>query len=324
MSSPRERANATRVAATLIVGTAALALLGRTLPEPTVGTPATASVPAGAKLLVTVDARALRRTSLGDFLRPDAAGTLDLAKLCGADPTATITELALAVPDTGDGELGIVATGPFVAQTLARCASRVVESRKGRPITLREGAFLVVTDVASTSVGTFAVRDGGPLLLGGATYVRQMMAVTSGAAPSIAVDARHVALRAEAGERRTVVASALVAEGTRAELARSLGDARSGVLSVLGVAAAADVVGSRVELHAVAGCATEAACASVASGLRALKQPDEDVAPLLRATGLAAILQRAEISSTGPVARLRVTLDTTEARDLVSRALVSR
>lgn len=256
---------------------------------PVLYAPATQAVPAGPLVLATVDLRSLRGTSLGGLLggRGERMLGADLRAVCGGDPFASAAELALAMPAApGDGEFGVVVAGELSAIELTRCAERVIQARGGRPVTLREGDFLVVTDVASPGEGLVAVRHGGPLLFGGAPYVRRMMDTAARRAPSVEADARHVALRGEAGEG-ALVASALLTADLRERLRGELGEPDAPLAGVVGVGLS---LGARdpTAVRLIVGCDSAAACAGVA----AMLQRREPIA-------------QARVEAAGPTARLQ-------------------
>lgn len=286
-----------------------LAAAARHAAAPTLHAPAVQAVPAGPLALITADARRLRGSRLGALLggRVGRLVGADLEKTCGTDPFAAAAEVALAIPASpADGEFGVVVAGPLDAVASAGCASRVLAARGGRPVTLREGAFWVVTDVASPSEGLVAVRQGGPLLFGRAPYVRRMMAVSDRREPSVEADARHVALRSEAGDG-ALVASALLSADLRERLRGELGGLPAPPLAgVVGLGLSLDAA-DPAPLRLLVGCDSAASCKGAAEALRGLREGEEGES-LRSLLGLREPLARAQIESDGPTARLRMAL----------------
>lgn len=299
--------NSLLVFSSLAVGTALLTMMTRVIQRPDLTQPALAAIPAGAQLIASVDLRRLRTTPFARvlsgksraLLQPAGDGSNELTRLCGFDPLDLAQDLALAVPPSPtDGELAVAATGPFSAASLTTCASRIVTAREGRPVTLREGDFLVVTDVSASSAEVVAVRDGGPLLLGSASYVRQMMATAERRAPSAQTDARHVALRSEVGERQPLVLSALLTADGRDRVRAELGDPGAAAASVIGLSLSASA-GDPVALHGMIGCDQGEPCAQLARSLDALRKSDEgELGKQL--LGLKEPLDAATIAAEGP------------------------
>ena len=284
--------------------------------RPVLYAPATQAVPSGPLLLVTLDARAPRGAAFRALMDGDALpSSEELTRACGEDPLAGAAEVALAMPAAAaEGEFGLVIAGELREEPLVRCASRVILARGGRPVALREGAFSMVTDVASAGEGVVAVREGGPLLLGGLPYVRRMVAASAGREPSVEVDARHVALRAEAGEG-VLVASALLSADLRERLQAEVGAAEKTPLAgVLGLGLSLgplDPVAGRL----VVGCDSERACAGVQGLLRTMQ---EEGGP-----GWKGALAGAEVEQRGPTVRLRAALPA-PLLGVFSRAVRSR
>ncbi|MCS6899634.1 MAG: hypothetical protein RMJ98_05330 [Myxococcales bacterium] len=276
--------------------------------SPVFHAPALQAVPSGPLLLVTADLRRSRGPALQALLGRDGLpSTSELRAACGEDPLAGATEVALAMPAaSADGEFGVVVAGPLRVAPLIGCVERVIRARGGRPVVLREGAFAVVTDVASGSEGVVAASEGGPLLVGGLSYVRRMMATSVGREPSVEADARHVALRAEAGEGALVV-SALLSTDLRERLQKGLGEGHSALAGVLGLGLSLGAA-DPAPLRLVVGCASEVACSSTEAMLLRLRSEEGEGAPWL--PGLRTAFASAEISRDGLTVRVRMQLPT--------------
>lgn len=284
-----------------------LLLAARHGASPTLHAPAMQAIPSGSLLLVTADLRAPRGPALRALLGGDGLpGGEERRSLCGADPLDAAAEVALGMPAAaGDGAFGVAVAGPLREGALVRCAERVIQARGGRPVVLREGTFSVVTDVASTGEGVVAVREGGPLLFGGVPYVRRMMAAAAGQEPSVAVDARHVALRAEAGEG-ALVASALLSADLRERLQEGLREERSPLARVLGLGLSVGAA-DPAPLRLVVGCDGAPTCAEVGALLLRLRgERGASLAAWL--PGGKAALDGAEVRPEGPTVQVRAAL----------------
>jgi hypothetical protein len=305
--------NAVVVAASLCVGAGLLTLVARTARRPDLSEPAAQAIPAGPQLLATLDLRKLRGTPLGALFAGKGREVVQLERgdllrqICGFDPVEQVLEVAFAVPGSAtDGEFGVAASGDLSAPRLAECAARVTAARGGRPVTLREGEFLVVTDVAAAGAGVVAVRNGGLLLMGGGPYVRQMMAAAERRAPSVLSDARHVALRGEVGEREALVISALLTADGRDRVRAELGDPRAPAGSVIGLSLSGTAA-DPISLHAMIGCDRAEPCAELARSLEGLRKSDEaDVGK--RLLGLREPLEKATVQALGPTVHVRLAL----------------
>lgn len=276
----------------LVVGGAATLLRARKAP---ISFDAVRAIPSGAAVVVTVDLSRLRGGPLAELVRSPRG---DLGA-CGVDPLARGTTLAVGMPGEGD-EFGVAVAGPFDARELAACASAAIQGRKGWPTTRREQGFEVVADATARGAGVVAVRDGGPLLFGGAAYVRRM--IDAATSPPAALDPRHAALRVEIDAAAPVV-------GT---LVR--GEADEG-LRGLAVSAA---VGERVEVRAFARCDRDETCAALGN---LAKNAKDELGPLGRLTWLGAALARTSLDARGPTLRARVDLSVLEAREAAAAAL---
>ncbi len=165
--------------------------------------PALALVPSGAEIVVTARVEQLRTTTLGRLLTAQGRqlpeiGTLE--QVCGFDPTEQIRELIVAVPtmttSTGSQtDFAIAVAGDFEAVRLVGCASSVVRHRGGEPAATPIGTFTTIRDRRNPEKGEIAVRDGGPAILGGGNYLRDLIDVAEGRGRSALDEGLHRALR---------------------------------------------------------------------------------------------------------------------------------
>ncbi|HEY8943729.1 MAG TPA: hypothetical protein VIM73_05680 [Polyangiaceae bacterium] len=164
-----------------------------------------------AALLVTLDLEALGRSEWGKRALAELPSTLagsGVGRRCAAEQLERVRSLALAVPteEAGRGfEVGLVADGAFEAEETAACAAELVTARGGEVALSRLNDFDVVRD--RRGGGELAIRDGGPLILSGGTFFRELvervavLGERKRASEEEDVRARlHAALRARAGE----------------------------------------------------------------------------------------------------------------------------
>lgn len=278
------------------------------------------AVPAGTQLLVTVDVRRLREAELGRALTSggrELPGLGSLDQICGFDPTTRVTQLVFAMPKLGgrDVELGMAAGGGFSARRITDCASRVIRRRSGRPVESQVGSFATVRDI-ERSEGELAVKDGGPVLLAGGSFLRRMIDAADGHVRDVRKDEIHTALRQSVGEG-AVVASAVLDEGWLVRLT----DDRLAALSPLASVRAAALrvrVGSRTDIELVMGCADEVSCDDIASGLAGLRDGFGVRVDLLVGVPIS---RRLQISQAPGEVRTKLVLDGTETERLVGRLL---
>lgn len=282
------------------------------------------ALPADNAFVATLDLERLRQSPVGAALAGkgrELPGVGRLDDVCGFDPTLRIRRLAIGIPASLDGDeprdFGIVATGDFSAKRIAACASRVIERRGGSPVETRLGSFIDIRDRRHTG-GELAVRDGGPVLLGGGSYLRSMVDAADEQGPSMRRDKLHAVLRRSVGEHSTLVASWVLSADWLEQLSGSRLSKLSPLSRVRAAALAVDV-SPRVEARAVVGCAQPAACKAVASLLEDLGT--STIGPLLRRELGTDLAKRVRISTEPREVHLRLGLTSDEAAQLVARAV---
>lgn len=141
-----------------------------------------------AALLATLDVRELRRSVWG-------RATLDrIAELhsvqgeqsCARRELEAVDRIHLAVRVELAAEaapsLAIVADGKLGADGVLRCARALTLSRQGDPVVSRLGSFATLRN--RRGEGELAVRDGGPLILSGGSYFRELVDRAQGLVPT--------------------------------------------------------------------------------------------------------------------------------------------
>ena len=287
------------------------------------------AIPNDAMLVATADLGALRRSGAAAPLLSETReipGLGPVRQVCGFDPLANLTEIAVAVPASGDsGELGLVAAGAIDDEALLACASKVIEARGGRSVVNTIGTFRTVRDATmSTSGAEIAVRKGGPVLLGAGTYLRAMIDTADGHVPSIQGDPAHARLAGEVGAGSVRVTVVLTPEQRRTlaeELAAS-GAQGSPAGAVTGIGLSV-TLGARVDLHGVVACDAAKACAELSGVLDGKRAAGADDM-LVRLVGIGAVLERMRITPTGDRIHARVDMATDEATTLIERILALR
>ncbi|XYH97409.1 hypothetical protein ACMHYB_58255 [Sorangium sp. So ce1128] len=298
-------------------------LLGRRQEAPPAAPRALDAVPAGALLVATLDLPALRASpAFAPFLREEREipGLGKVRDVCGFDPMAALTEVAVAIPAAGEsGDFGLVAAGAVQDEALLACASKVIQARGGQPVVSTIGSFRAVRDSSAEGHGEIAVRPGGPILLGGGAYLRAMIDAADGRATAVGATDAHDEIAREVGEGAARVTVVLTPE-QRAELGRELaagGAGRAPAASIrsggVGVA-----LGPEIAVHGVVLCDAEAPCATLGTELRAARDARvKDFAA--RLIGFGAVLERIAIAAEGKALHARVKLSAEEAGVLVDR-----
>jgi hypothetical protein len=287
------------------------------------------AIPTDAMLVATADLGALRRSGAAAPLLSDTReipGLGPVREVCGFDPLANLTEIAVAVPAASESnEIGLVAAGAIDDEALLACASKVIEARGGRSVVNTIGTFRTVRDASmSTSGAEIAVREGGPVLLGAGPYLRAMIDTADGHVPSIGGDAAHARLGRDVGEGSVRVTVVLTPEQRRTlaeELAASGAQGSpAGAVTGLGLSV---MLGARVDLHGVVACDAANACAELSGVLDAKRTAGADDM-LVRLVGIGAVLDRMRIAPTGDRIHARVDMTTEEATTLIERILALR
>jgi len=287
------------------------------------------ALPDGALLVATADIRALRRSSA---LAPifsetgDIPGIGNVRDVCGFDPLERITDVAIGIPAAGvDGDFGLVASGAIDAEAFLACASKVIETRGGRPVVNPIGSFRTVRDSAALASGAeIAVRDGGPILLGAGTYLRAMIDAADARVPRVTSDLLHERLSREVGNGALRITVVLTPEQRRTlneELARG-GAQGSPAAAMIGVGVAFSV-DERVGLSGVVVCDAANACGELGRTFDARRTSQSDD-PFVKLLGAKPLLERMKITSEGTRIAARVDMSTDEATHIVERLMLVR
>ena len=248
-------------------------------------TPITAldAIPSEAAFVATIDLPRVRESTIGGALTANGRelpGIGRIDELCGFDPTGRIERLALAFPSGGpnDEEFGVVAIGKFTAEEIVRCAIKTLETRGGRPVTTRIGSFQAVRD-RGQSAGEIAVRDGGPVLLAGGGYLRDMIDAADGRTTSMKSNGAHRALR-QMVEAGGAVTATWVAPKNWFEKLAGAEAARISPLAKVSSAAFRLDFAPKLEARAVIRCSDTGACQDVGDFIEGFRE--HELAPMAR------------------------------------------
>jgi hypothetical protein len=255
------------------------------------------AVPADSFLVVSVDLPSLAASPLAkalvgddDARREQLFGLETIQETCGFDPLPHLRSIALAVPEGVErGDFGVAATGDLGRDQLASCARAVIAKEGGDSQTTTAGSFTVVTDGRRRTgeVAELAFRDGGPFLVGSATWLPKMMDAAEGRAPSLVTSKTggHGALRVELATRdidaEAIELTAILPRDLRERLLHEMeletpstetaasNATMAGVLAVssVGIALHAGRPHEDTRLTALLHCESEDACKAVSTAI---------------------------------------------------------
>jgi hypothetical protein len=282
-------------------------------------------IPPGSAFVLSADVARLEQAPLGAFLalRLGHLGrTSELTKTCGFDPLTRLSQLVLAVPSAGQtaaehgDDFGIVATGPFSATEITRCASAAIAQRGGEAVPSTLGSFSSVRD-RKGSGGEVAAKDG-LLIVSGGSYFRELLDAAEGSAPEHpdARDARHVALRRALGSG-DIVATWLLAPGWF-ERVSGENSARLSALGGLSALGARAIVSSDVRMSVLLQCTDREGVTKVSD---LLTQMRASLGSLALASALSSAARRIELTPDGNQLRLTLTLEQAELAALFDALL---
>lgn len=169
-----------------------------------------------AALAATVDVTALAESPLGRALLAQAASAAAREPNgCAKRLLAEARRVVVTIPESSTAQglgaatdVAVLAEGDVLADEVLACAEALMGARGGRPVREAAGSFMVLRD-RGTAIGRgeLAIRDGGPLILSGGAYFREL--IERGTAEAGASDAprsaQHLALRASVGRAPLVL-----------------------------------------------------------------------------------------------------------------------
>jgi hypothetical protein len=165
-------------------------------------------LPKGVPFILTIRVDAVRRAGWFSVASRAFAGPGTPAVECGYDPLESAEMIGVYAEAHGDEpiDVGLAALGRFDAEQILACASTLIRKRRGEPRRTPIGSFLTLRDAHGRG-GEVAVRSGGPILVGGASTLRQLIDATEGRTESAVTDGDHAALRNAVGADAAVVAT---------------------------------------------------------------------------------------------------------------------
>jgi hypothetical protein len=270
------------------------------------------AIPAGSYFVAQLDMDALRASPLYAALEKERtlAPIADLALACGFDPMTRVQELDFAIPEGGEpGDFGLAASATLTQDELVRCATNVAAEHGDTRTVQQVGPFYLTADAKGHAL---AAKDGGPILVGRAPWVRSMVDAALGRAPSLRASKEHMALRdalTQASQARplflaTVLLPRDLRERLKKEMVAEANDPRANVAmgAVLGVNAAGVSVrlgpGGLLDARAELRCETDAACADVAKLILTKRLAwSQDLA--LRIVGVGPLIDALEVDAHG-------------------------
>ena len=313
-----------------VVAVAAFSMLRERALEPRARRAASAlsMIPPGPALVLTLDVANLRKGPAGALLGRRLVALSNLSKRCGFEPLEEVEQLALAMPSAATGtsaglstgELGLIATGDFSAARVLQCAELSIRERKGEPGRTRIGPFSTVRD-KSKSGGELAVRDGGPLIVSGGSYFRELLDAAEASQPAApqaaARDAIHVELRRALGASAPLLLS-WVLPPKWTETFVSQREAQLSRLSGVRALAVKATFDAGVALEGLVACADEQACRDLSGFIEEFRGA---LGPELTVGDSWRLATRVRIEQDRAKLRLRLTLDRAELESLLDLAV---
>lgn len=273
-----------------------------------------AAIPSDATFVASVDVARLRGSELGRALLStgrELPGVGRLDAVCGFDPSDAVRSVAIA--ERG-GEVGVVATGEFALEPIARCAEAVITKRGGAPARTPVSSFVSVRDRSQPS-GELAVRNHGPVLLGEGRFLRDMIDTFEGRSQNLRRDPVHASLRDRLGDSAAATVTWKLAPGWLERVSGEPLAAKSPLAEVRAAGLRLDVA-PEIRALGLLVCSSSAACDEVASVIGDLTR---DLGPLLKQELGENPLEGAEVDRSEGAVRLRVTLTHDRATAIVRR-----
>jgi hypothetical protein len=285
------------------------------------------ALPANAFLAGTLDVERIRKLGL---LSPGGpmAELNTVRTACGFDPLDTISEIGFIIPHEGDGDFGLAAVGTVDTDAIVSCATKVISSRAGRPVTTTLGSFRSVRDGATGAPpGELAVRAFGPILIGDGKLLRSLVDTADGAIPSLETEGVHKDTRSLLEGMELFRVSAVLSDAQRKTIMEESGEAsetvRRALESVKAGGAGIRVEGEMVEFHAVV-ITGGAEHASALAELLSRRLRDEATSPMLKVFGADDLVAKVRVEAASFHVHLRLTAKLTEVRGVIDRLVAFR
>ncbi len=275
-------------------------------------------VPYDARVVVSMNLDAIRRSPFGKFLRGDGQAPAGVPRsACDRDALDQASELAVWLPGDTPDQFGIAAIGSFVRDELIGCSRTTIARRGGHPSVTTEGDYVVVgDDDLGTDAARIAARADGVLLLGRPSVRTRMAAVGAGWSPSAAVQGEHAKMRAALGPA-DVVLTAIVDRSVRDAARRLVGEGESLFDGVNAIGVAADT-SATVRVHARVWCNDASACEALKTGLEARRSAMAS-SIAMRAAGVAGLVEGARIERQDATVDVKLEAPARQVVDLIDR-----
>ena len=311
--------------------------LVRLLPASRASAPALAMIPPGPAFVLTLDVAQLKQSQLENLLRKHFSELGGLGQRCGFEPVQYVKDLAIAVPGAGNtldalgiDDFGVVAMGPMSRSKVLRCAEHSIVDRKGEPVQTRIGKFSTIRDQRKKG-GELAIRDGGPLILSGGNYFRELLDAAESSRPGSGAaasrDALHAELRQKLGRSAPLLMSWVLPQNWTERFVPGH-EARLSPLTEIRAVGLAATFRPNPErgampapsVDAILACGSSAGCSNVAAFLEELQR---DLNAALALDPTLQVLTRVKIHPESTVIRLQLLLSQAELKSLLELALGS-
>ena len=263
------------------------------------------AVPSDAQVLVLAKLSTIRSSPYKSFFAVGAVPSMvpGAETGCGRNLTNRIDTLALWAPAEPGASFGIAAQAPVSVDSVWTCAQSTIAERNGKPsFTDVEGFRIIVDENLGPGSAQIAVRETGLLLLARPTTRSRMMDALAARTPSAANGGDHAKMRKELGQDGDLTVTVIVSKPLRDRFAGWIGEPTP-LLDEVDVLGATALLQPETILRATVWCRSEQACTILEKRLNAKRQRVLG-STAMRAIGVAALLENAEISQHGP--RLQV------------------
>ena len=305
---------AVRNAVLLVVGAAAAIALGVYADRTAVRPGVVDVLPRNTAIIAELDVKTLRKSTWGAEALdsgPLHKAMDDVRRRCGVDPFVGVERIGIAMPGgAGLGsDVAIVATGSGIrAREVTTCAQAMVRERGGEARVSKRGSFVTVQD-GTGERGILAVRDSGPIVIGGNPWLDAILDVADRVTPSMRGDPLHDHRRGAAKDAFVTLTYALPAD-ERARLTPLLPKGAAALTEMPSLFAALRVEDRQVALDVEAVCSPPSclALADWIKGARDILARD----PRVTILGLRAQIDAATITAEDERVRVRMTLPFSE------------
>ena len=289
-----------RNAVALLIGAAALGVAlvfaARATPVHRPVTSALQAVPENASVVAWARLDRLRASALAALVSRASDSQAKSAPDCSKSIFEHVREAAVWIAPNAAQDFGIAALGEVQREQFLSCASEAIGARGGQATAQNVGGYTVVRDRGmAQGAAALAMREGGPVLLGRARELSQMMAAVDGRAASALQQGEHASMRAALKMDADVVVTARVTDAFRAQL-DALAQQGGVDWSAVRAAAVGLEAGSAVHLRMLVWCEPAGACEALAQSVQALLSSVRGSMGM-RVAGVAGLLREAAVGA---------------------------